>query len=74
MDISKSTGYGIAASDVEGNWDPEFKLKIKTAGQRIVLNQLTFIQKLKLMYWFNKEKKRASKLKLSGNKELCTTE
>jgi len=29
MEIEKTRGYGIAASDAEGSWDSAFKSKIK---------------------------------------------
>lgn len=36
MKIENSNGYGIAASDLEGNWDKNFKLELKKKAQKIV--------------------------------------
>jgi hypothetical protein len=65
MDIKELKGYGLAVSDLEGNWSPEFKARIKKKSQKIILNHLSFAQKIKLIYYFLKEKQRASRLDLS---------
>ena len=59
-------GYGIAASDAEGSWDSAFKLKLKKVAIKTVMKQITFLQKIQVLIWFYKEKKRAAKLDLSG--------
>jgi hypothetical protein len=68
MDIKNTNGYGIAISDLESSWDDAFKLKLKKTAQKIVLGHLSFFQKIKLLYQFSKETKRASKLDLSDIK------
>ena len=65
MEIEKVKGYGLAMSDLEGAWDPAFKAKLKKTSQKIILKQLSFLQKLQLFYWFGKEKRKAMGLKLS---------
>lgn len=65
MEIEKVKGYGLAMSDLEGAWDPAFKAKLKKTSQKIILKQLSLYQKLKLFYWFGKEKRKAMGLKLS---------
>jgi len=62
MEIEKTRGYGIAASDVEGSWDSAFKSKIKKAAIKTIMKQITFLQKIQVLIWFYKEKKRAAKL------------
>ena len=65
MEIEKTRGYGIAISDIEGSWDAAFKLKLKKTSQKIIMKQISFFQKIQLLYWFYKEKKKASNLDLS---------
>ena len=65
MEIEKTRGYGIAASDAEGSWDSAFKLKLKKVAIKTVMKQITFLQKIQVLIWFYKEKKRALKLDLS---------
>jgi hypothetical protein len=68
MEIENANGYGIAISDLEGNWDDAFKSKLKETAQKIVLAHLSFYQKLKLLYLYSKENNRATKLDLSDIK------
>jgi hypothetical protein len=65
MEIEKTRGYGIAASDAESNWDPVLKAKIKKTAFKTILGQITIWQKIRLMAWFNREKRRAAGLDLS---------
>jgi hypothetical protein len=65
MEIEKVNSYGIAVSDLEGNWDDAFKSKLKKTSQKVIFSNLSFFQKIKLMFLFLKEKKKASKLDLS---------
>lgn len=65
MEIEKTRGYGIAASDIEGSWDPALKAKIKKAAFKTIMKQISFLQKVKLFILFNKEKKKASEIDLS---------
>ena len=65
MDVTKLRGYGIAASDVEANWSPEFKSKLKKTSLKVVMKHLNFKQKFEVLYWFAKEKKRSTTLDLS---------
>ena len=63
--IENTRGYGVAFSDLEGSWDPAFKSKIKKISMKIIMKQVTFFQKIKLLYWFYKEKKKAKNIDLS---------
>jgi nucleoside diphosphate kinase len=65
MDIEKTRGYGVAISDLEGNWDDAFKSKLKKTSQKIIFEQMTLVQKFKVMYWYFKEKNRSAGLDLS---------
>jgi len=65
MEIEQTKGYGIAVSDLEGNWDDAFKTKLKNASQKIIFEHLSTAQKFKLMYFYLKENRKASKLDLS---------
>ncbi len=65
MDVRELRGYGVAASDAEGGWDPAFKAKIKKAAFRVVLGRLSSLQKLRVFFWFLREKGRAGRLDLS---------
>jgi len=64
-EIENTRGYGVAMSDLESSWDPAFKSKIKNRSMNIIMNQVSLFQKIKLLYWFFKEKRRAEKLDLS---------
>ena len=68
MEIEQTNGYGIAISDLEGNWDDAFKSKLKKSAQKIISSRLTLLQQLKLLYLYNREKSRAGKLDLSDIK------
>ncbi len=68
MDIEQTKGYGIAVSDLEGGWNLSFKKKLRKISQRIILKNLSLLQRLKLLYYFNKERGKASKLDLSDIK------
>ncbi len=65
MEVKKTRGYGLAASDVEGSWSPALKSKMKKVAFKTIMKQITFIQQVQLLIWFNKEKKRAGKQDLS---------
>lgn len=65
MEIENTRGYGIAVSDAEGSWDSAFKSRIKKTALKTIMKQLTFLQKIQVLIWFYKEKKRAAKLDLS---------
>ena len=65
MEVSELKGYGLAISDLEGNWSPEFKRKIKKVSQQIIMGHLSNLQKIKLMYFYIKEKQKALKLDLT---------
>ncbi len=65
MEIEKTKGYGIALSDLEGNWDKDFKKKLKKTAQDVIFDHLNFRQKLKLGYYYFRLIKRAQKLDLS---------
>ena len=49
MEIEKTKGYGVAMSDLEGNWDETFKKKLKTTSQKIIFKEVSFKN---LNYWF----------------------
>ena len=68
MKIETVRGYGVAMSDLEGSWDAAFKSKIKKISMKIIMKQLSIFQKIRLLYWFYKEKKKADKLNLSDIK------
>ena len=42
MEIEKTKGYGVAMSDLEGNWDETFKKKLKTTSQKIIFKEVSF--------------------------------
>ncbi len=65
MDIEKVRGYGLAASDVEGSWDPAMKSKMKKVAFKTIMKQINFLQKIQVLIWFDKEKKRSAKIDLS---------
>ena len=65
MEIEKTRGYGLAASDVEGSWSPSLKAKMKKAAFKTIMSQITFFQKIQVLIWFSKEKKKAAKIDLS---------
>ncbi len=65
MKIEKTNGYGVAISDLESNWDDAFKSKLKKTSQKIIFGQISFLQKIKLLYWFYIEKNKVTKLDLS---------
>lgn len=68
MDIEKTNGYGFAISDLEGGWPDAFKSKLKKTSQKIIFKHLSFSQKIRLMYLFLNEKKKAANLDLSDLK------
>jgi hypothetical protein len=68
MEIEKTKGYGIALSDLEGNWDETFKAKLEEKSQKIIFGHLSIIEKIKLFYWFYIEKKRSKSIDLSDIK------
>jgi len=65
MEVSELKGYGLAVSDLEGNWSVEFKRRIKKISQRIIMGHLSNLQKIKLMYFYIKEKQKALRIDLS---------
>ncbi len=65
MKIESLKGYGVSVSDAESNWSPEFKAKIVKTSQKVIMNNLNFIQKIKVMFYFLLERKRASRLDIS---------
>ena len=65
MELEQTKGYGIAVSDLEGNWDEAFKAKLKKISQEIIFEYLTGFQKIKLMFFYLKERQKASKLDLT---------
>ena len=65
MEIEKATSYGLAASDHEGGWPSEFKAKLKRTSMKILMGQLSVMEKIKLTFRFMQEKKRAAGLDLS---------
>ncbi|MFZ4455780.1 MAG: L-2-amino-thiazoline-4-carboxylic acid hydrolase [Bacteroidales bacterium] len=68
MKIEEVKGYGIAISDLEANWDDTFKKKLKAVSQKIIFQELSFMQKLKLVFLYYKENRKAQKLDLSDIK------
>lgn len=71
--IENARGYGVAMSDLEGSWDPAFKSKIKKISMKIIMKQLSFFQKIQLLYFFYKEKKKAKNIDLSDIKSKGMT-
>ncbi len=65
MKIEEFKGYGVAMSDFEGGWDPEFKAKIKKVSKKIVFGHLAPMQKIRMFYWFIKELNRSKRIDLS---------
>lgn len=65
MKVENLRGYGLAASDVEGQWDQSVKKRLRKTAQDIVMRNLTFSERLKVGFRFMKEKKRAAALDLS---------
>ncbi len=73
MEIEKTNGYGIAISDLEGNWDEAFKAKLKKTSQKIIFNHLSFFEKIKLISLFSKERKKTTQLELSDLRQKGMT-
>lgn len=68
MKVEELKSYGLAISDLEGNWSPEFRKKITKTSQKIIMSNLSFVQKFKLLRIFIKEKRRSAKIDLSDIK------
>lgn len=65
MEIQKLRGYGIAPSDAEASWSKDFKSMIEKKAKSVVINNLSLLQKIRVLFLFEKEKKRAIHLDLS---------
>jgi hypothetical protein len=66
MDVKSLKGYGVAASDAEGGWSSETKKKLRSLSSKVVLSNLSLIQKFSFTYHFIQEKKRAKSIDLSS--------
>ncbi len=64
MNLEKVNGYGVAGSDIEGGWDPKFKKELKRISMKTIMNQISFMEKIKLMFAFKAEQKKAAKVDL----------
>lgn len=71
--IENTRGYGVAFSDLEGSWDAAFKSRIKKISMKIIMNHVSFSQKIQLLYLFYKEKKKAENIDLSDIKSKGMT-
>jgi hypothetical protein len=65
MKVDELKSYGLAISDLEGNWSPEFRKKITKTSKKIIMSNLSFFQKFKLLRFYKIEKKRSTKIDLS---------
>lgn len=65
MKVEELKGYGMAVSEFEEMWSPEFRKKIKNTAQRIIFRHLSLIQKIRLFQLYLREKKRGSAIDLS---------
>jgi hypothetical protein len=66
--IENTRGYGVALSDLEGSWDTAFKSKIRKISMKIIMKQVSFFQKIQLLFYFYKEKQKAKNIDLSDIK------
>ena len=48
MEIEKATSYGLEASDHEGGWPPEFKARLKKTSMKILMGELSILEKIRL--------------------------